>query len=102
MKKLKILLITGTLILIDHSVLAQTKTLENGVVVHEAIGNESSISTSIETPSNQRSIQEWNLAECIEALRLIEEKCQMISNEECLAYNQLRSEIQLRITELEN
>ncbi|MCC6700728.1 MAG: hypothetical protein IT221_04345 [Fluviicola sp.] len=102
MKKLRILLITSTLFYFDNSILAQTKTLENGVVVYEAIGNESSISTSIETPTNQRSIQEWNLAECIEALRLIEEKCQMISTEECLAYNQLRSEIQLRKTELEN
>lgn len=102
MKKLRLLLITAILFCIHNSAHSQTKTLENGVVVHEAIGNESSISTSIETSSNQRSIQEWNLAECIEALRFIEEKCLVIPIEECLAYNQLRTEIQLRITELEN
>jgi hypothetical protein len=75
----------------------QTITLENGVVVHQAVGMEGNVQNQTFPTTPARSVNEWNLAECLETLTIIDEKCQQISVEECNAYGPLILSIQQRI-----
>lgn len=53
----------------------QLTTQSNGVIVHESAGNEGFISTGVQSATRSvRSIDDWTLAECIDALRVIDEK----------------------------
>lgn len=78
----------------------QTTTLENGVVVHQSIGMEGSVQNQIITTSQGRTVNDWNLAECLETLAIINLKCQQIPVEECNNYAVLIQSIQNRITAL--
>ena len=78
----------------------QTTTLENGVVVHQSIGMEGSVQSQVIANPTTRTVNDWNLAECLETLEIINEKCQQISLEECNAYAPLIQSIQQRISVL--
>jgi hypothetical protein len=78
----------------------QTSTLENGVVVHHAVGMEGPVQPSPTTNAQARTINDWNLAECLETLEIINLKCQQIPVEECNSYAPLIQSIQQRIAVL--
>jgi hypothetical protein len=71
----------------------------NGVIVHQAAGVESVSAPSVSTVQH-RGVIDWNWAECIDALRLIDMKCTQLSAEECNRYADQRKAIELRMTEL--
>lgn len=101
MKIIGIFLLTFPVLFFENLSFGQSKTLENGVTVFEATGNETLLNTTPQ-PIN-RTVNDWNLAECIEALRSIDEKCSMISQEECANnYNDLKAAIYQRKEQLEN
>lgn len=56
----------------------QVKTQSNGVVVHESAGNEGFNASSQPQAVVVRTIQDWTLPECIDALRVIQEKLIML------------------------
>lgn len=79
----------------------QTTTLENGVVVHQAVGMEGSVQNqTTTTAAHSRTVNDWNLSECLETLEIINQKCQQITTEECNAYAPLILNIQQRIAVL--
>jgi hypothetical protein len=80
----------------------QVTQLPNGVIVHPCIGNEGYVPTSSNVSSTVeiRTVTDWSLAECIDALRVIDEKCLMLSVQECSTYDSLKNSIQQRIHEL--
>jgi hypothetical protein len=81
--------------------ISQVQTLENGVIVHPAVGMENQENSQINLSNQQRTISEWNLSECNEALQMIQLKCQEISLEECNnSYSAVTIQIQARIESL--
>jgi len=52
----------------------QVSTQPNGVIVHESAGNEGFIQPEQQQGQKVRTISDWNLAECIDAIRAIDEK----------------------------
>ncbi|HLP55829.1 MAG TPA: hypothetical protein VK151_12420 [Fluviicola sp.] len=52
----------------------QIKTQSNGVVVHESAGNEGFNAAPQPQAVVVRTIQDWTLPECIDGLRIIQEK----------------------------
>ena len=75
----------------------QTTVLENGVIVHQSVGMEGSVQSQENTTSPTRTVNDWNLAECLETLEIINLKCQQIPIEECNSYAPLIQSIQERI-----
>lgn len=59
----------------------QVKTQSNGVVVHESAGNEG-VYVASEPKVVVRTIQDWTLPECIDALNVIQEKLIMLEGSE--------------------
>jgi hypothetical protein len=55
----------------------QVKTQQNGVVVHESAGNEGFYAAQPQVVV-VRTIQDWTLPECIDALTVIQEKLIML------------------------
>lgn len=61
----------------------QVTTQSNGVIVHESAGNEGFVPVLTTSAVQQvRSIDEWTLAECIDALRVIDEKIEQTGTSE--------------------
>lgn len=51
---------------------SEVKTLQNGVTVHQATGNE-----TLKTPAVNavvKTVNDWNLSECIDGIRSVDEK----------------------------
>lgn len=59
----------------------EVKTQSNGVVVHESAGNEG-LYVASKPQVIVRTIQDWTLPECIDALRVIQEKLIMLEGSE--------------------
>jgi len=78
----------------------QTITLENGVIVHQAVGMEGTVQNQTTSSAQTRTVNDWNLSECLETLEIINQKCEQISSEECNAYAPLIQSIQHRIAVL--
>lgn len=99
---MKTLLLATTFFVSGQFLYAQesTKTLENGVIVHSSQGMEGPATTVPATSNQQRSISDWNLAECLDALAIIDLKCHQITPEECLVYAPYIQEINQRIQTL--
>ena len=60
----------------------QVSTQANGVIVNEAAGNEGFVQPAVQNTVQEqkiRTIDDWNLAECIEALDEIAVKTSMLS-----------------------
>lgn len=91
---------TGALSMSLFALKAQT-TQSNGVVVNEAIGVEGKVLPLTNNQSIKRSINDWNLAECIDALHFLELKINEVSAEESNAYVDQVELIRARIKQLE-
>jgi hypothetical protein len=90
-----------TAIFVSFISFGQVQTLENGVVVHPAVGIEGIPVPQTNSLSIQRSISDWNLAECMNALQDIDLKCQELGSAACAeVYGEQRSQIELRIHSL--
>ncbi len=77
--------------------LSTTKTLPNGVVVHDAIGVEGCVKPS-KNEVKTTTIQDWNLAQCIDALSVLEIKYAASNTKEKVDYDLYRKKIEARIT----
>lgn len=53
---------------------SNTTQLPNGVIVHQAQGVEGVVEQTKAEPSKVRTMQDWSLAECIDALSFLEMK----------------------------
>lgn len=77
-----------------------TTTQSNGVVVHQAQGVETP-KVNPSTGSTPRSIEQWSLAECIDALSFLEMKLEeAYTAEDKEKYTVQRDQLLLRINEL--
>ncbi len=94
------LLLTGALSMSLFALKAQT-TQPNGVIVNEAIGVEGKILPQTKIESVTRTINDWNLAECIDALHVLELKINEASTEEKISYSNQIELIKERMKELE-
>lgn len=75
----------------------QVTTLSNGVVVHESAGNEGFILPET-SETRVRTVDDWTLPECIDALQVIAGKVSTLgSSEEDIRTKQLYTEQQLII-----
>jgi hypothetical protein len=75
----------------------QVTTQSNGVVVHESAGNEGfTLPQTSETVVKVRTVEDWTLPECIDALQYIADKISTLgSSEEDMRARQLYTEQQL-------
>jgi hypothetical protein len=63
----------------------QTKpvaTQSNGVIIHESAGNEGFVQPVTTVSPEVRTIADWTLPECIEALRIVDEKMAKLTESE--------------------
>jgi hypothetical protein len=60
----------------------QVTTQSNGVIVHVSAGNEGFVPAAASSAQPVRSIDEWTLPECIDALRVIDEKIEQTGTSE--------------------
>jgi hypothetical protein len=84
--------------------LAQSNTtqLPNGVIVHRAEGVEKTVEPVINHPVKTRTIQDWNLAECIDALNQVEMKLENAPGSDRERYLAAKAQIVDRINELKS
>ncbi len=76
----------------------------NGVVVHEAAGVEGFTPTTVQQQPSGKPVSEWNLAECIDAARIITRKLEKATAEaneqEAQRYQTALAEIEARKQQL--
>ncbi|TSJ45611.1 hypothetical protein [Fluviicola chungangensis] len=83
---------------------SQTNTtqLPNGVVVHQAQGVEGTPQATKQEPMHVRTLQDWTLPECIDALAHTEMKLNEASEQERARYLSEKGRIVQRINELKS
>ena len=74
--------------------------LPNGVIVHQAQGVEGVVEPTKNEPAKPRSVQEWSLAECIDALSFVMIKLNESSDADRERYLETKAQIEQRINEL--
>ncbi len=79
-----------------------TNQLPNGVVVHSAQGVEGTVSTGSTEHVKVRTIQDWTLAECIDALPFVMMKLNEASESDRERYLIEKTKIDQRIVELKS
>lgn len=79
---------------------SNTTQLPNGVIVHQAQGVEGVVEPAKTEPANVRTIQDWNLPECIEALAHTELKLAEASESDRERYLIVKAQITQRMNEL--
>jgi hypothetical protein len=81
-----LLLTTGVLLCPGFTAFAQIKeittTQPNGVVVHNATGVASTTPITEDVTRQPRTLADWNLAECIDAIPRIEDKIYLLGDSE--------------------
>jgi hypothetical protein len=60
----------------------QVSIQSNGVVVHESSGNEGFVTSVNERPAEILTIESWTLPQCVDAIRVIDEKIAVLGNTE--------------------
>lgn len=94
-KSILVCLVVWSLPVIGHSQTNSTQ-LPNGVVVHESVGVEGVVVKS-ENQVTTRSVDDWNLAECIDAMRFIDLKLAESDDTEKEKYRSAKLLLQKRI-----
>ncbi|MNK05552.1 hypothetical protein D3C87_234350 [compost metagenome] len=81
---------------------SNTTQLPNGVIVHQAQGVEGAVEPKKTEPVKVRTIQDWSLAECIDALPLLMMKMNESSEKDRERYLETKVQIEQRINELKS
>jgi hypothetical protein len=100
MKKM-ILLGIAVLPVICHAQ-SNTTQLPNGVIVHQAEGVEGAVKPVRNEPAKARTIQDWNLPECTDALRYLEMKLENAEVSDRERYLAEKAKIVQRMNELKS
>lgn len=101
MRKFLTITFVSFLVPLSGSSQTTTKTQPNGVVVHLASGVENTPVQSPESPK-VRTMDDWSLAECIDALHALDIKLNEASDEDRSYYEGEREKLVARITLLKN
>jgi len=86
---------------LSHSQINTTQ-LSNGVVVHQAQGVEGTTESKKQQPLRVRTLQDWTLPECIDALVHTEMKLNEASEQDRERYLTEKARIVQRINELKS
>lgn len=101
MRKFFTLTFVAFLVPLTGSSQTTTETLPNGVLVHQANGVANTPVQSLEIPK-MRTMEDWSLAECVDALRAVEIKLNEASDEDRPYYEGEKEKLVARIALLKN
>lgn len=103
--KMKKLILFGLSVCAMHTLghsQSNTTQLPNGVIVHQAQGVEGIVEQTKTEPVKVRTMQDWNLPECIDALAHVEMKLNEAALTDREYYLNEKALIQKRINELKS
>lgn len=81
---------------------SNTTQLPNGVIVHQAQGVEGIVEPVKNEPVKPRTIQDWSLAECIDALAFVTIKLNESPDADRARYLDTKAQIEQRMNELKS